>query len=217
MKIILWQIEWHVYFADIDKLNWNHPTWPYCVVGLNETLADIQITKFQANTRHWPNVVLMLRWASIKTTLGQYLVLAGYVRLECTFPDDGFFCVICIQLGVSLDQKSLERMYPLLWPSNQYLKYKIAYSVKRSYVNGNPFEWLLGENNVIFIPPSPYFIVLGENTAGQGYWAHIIASSVSGISNWSTLFSQLSILSRERVWRYLGDIIMSDICYSIMT
>ena len=35
-----------------------------------------------ANTRHWPNVILMLgrrrrRWANIKTTLGKWLVFAG--------------------------------------------------------------------------------------------------------------------------------------------
>ena len=40
-------------------------------------------------------------------------------------------------------------------------------SVKRSDVTGKRFEWLLGENNVIQVPPP--IQLLGENIAGHGY------------------------------------------------
>ena len=45
---------------------------------------------YPENTRHLPSVVLMLsrrrrRRANIKTTLGQYLVFAGYLALSATF------------------------------------------------------------------------------------------------------------------------------------
>ena len=36
----------------------------------------------------------------------------------------------------------------------------IYHDVKRSDVTGKPFKWLLGENNVIYDPPAPCFIVL---------------------------------------------------------
>ena len=41
--------------------------------------------------------------------------------------------------------------------------------MKRSDIIGNPFEWLLGENNVIKVPlPILHCIILlGENIAGQ--------------------------------------------------
>ena len=44
--------------------------------------------------------------------------------------------------------------------------------MKRSDVTGNSFEWLIGEDNVIFSPPPPILHsirLLGENSACQGY------------------------------------------------
>ena len=56
---------------------------------------DSTVTYYPVNTRHWPNVVLMLtrrlrRRPNIKTTLGQCLVLAGYdpMVFKC-WPDVG--------------------------------------------------------------------------------------------------------------------------------
>ena len=52
------------------------------------------MTPSPANTRHWPNVVLMLgrrrrRRASIKTTLGQCIVFAGYRGYDIWTTSDG--------------------------------------------------------------------------------------------------------------------------------
>ena len=42
-------------------------------------------------------------------------------------------------------------------PLKMYIQ---AYSVKRSDVTGNIFEWLLGEKQCYIRPPPPYFTVL---------------------------------------------------------
>ena len=51
------------------------------------------------------------------------------------------------------------------------------YSVKRSDVDGNPFEWLLCEKKELYMSLSPtlhciyiyIYILLAENIAGQGF------------------------------------------------
>ena len=48
-----------------------------------------RMSVYPANSRHWPNVVVMLgrrrrRRSKIKTTMGQCLVFAGYIYIHCT-------------------------------------------------------------------------------------------------------------------------------------
>ena len=80
-----------------------------------------------------------------------YIYISNYIIIISNHISQNYLCSTLNigQLQTNQIDIELYKINKIIFVLSAY-----RYSVKRSDVTGNPFEWLLGKNNVIYVPLS---------------------------------------------------------------